>query len=305
MRVAAAARIVVPLSSSLAARAYAVLQKPSILLSLALSELYSSHPLDAIVHFEEYMKDPSTPGDKRETAKKHLEEAMKKTSHLQIRTPAEAQVTIDGQSIPPPYTMVHVMPGAHAVEARLASKTKSATIAPKPGDTVPIDLTFEGEPTPPPIAPPPDPTATNNPTSATNANPPTATEPSPSTPAPSTWSTMKTLAVVSWVGAVGAGVAGGLLLGSSAHKADEGRRATEGVPTCVGVSSPQCDTGRDAAATSADLKTAGIVAIVGAGALAVTGFVLFLWPKRGPTASAASRSAIVVQPSGLGLVHRF
>ena len=59
-------------------QAYAVLQKPSILLNLALSELYSNHPVAAIGHFEQYIADASTPPDKRAKAKKHLEEALKK-----------------------------------------------------------------------------------------------------------------------------------------------------------------------------------------------------------------------------------
>jgi hypothetical protein len=244
-------------------QAYAVLQKPAILLNLALSELYSNHPLDAIVHFEEYMKDPSTPGDKRETAKKHLEEAMKKTSHLQIRTPAEAQVTIDGQSIPPPYTMVHVMPGAHAVEARLASKTKSTTIAPKPGDTVPIDLTFEGEPTPPPIALPTDPTATSNPPSATN-NPPSGTEPSPGTAGASSsrmWWVVPAALGLAGLGGLGVGFVFASQQESSLEDADALRR---GGPSnvCFDRASSQCrayESKLDDASTQGTVSTIGYI----------------------------------------------
>lgn len=276
-------------------QAYAVLQKPSILLNLALSELYSNHALDSLPHFEDYIKDPSTPPDKREKARKHLEEAMKKTSHLQIRTATDAEVKIDGRVVAPPYTMVHVMPGAHAVEARVGAKTKSANIDAKPGDTIPMDLLIEGEPSAPPID------ASSSSDARSSMSPPTA-EPPVVPPEPSSWWMTRTLGVVAWVGGAAAVTAGGVLLKSADDKADDGRRAAEGVPTCTGISSPACDAARDAASTSAQLMSGATVALVGGATLVASGFVLFLWPRQKTTANSA---AFVVQGSGVGFTRSF
>jgi hypothetical protein len=270
-------------------QAYAVLQKPSILVNLALSELYSNHPLDAIVHFEEYMKDPSTPPDKRDKSKKHLEEAMKKTAHLQIRTSTDAQVTVDGRPVAPPYTAaIHVMPGAHSVEARLAAKTKSANVDPKAGDTVPIDLTFEGEPaTPPPVEPVP-----NNTTSPSSGNPPPGTEPPPIAATPSPSAARWIVPVALGVAALGSAAVGFVFAQQNQSSLDDAEALRRSGPSniCADRSSPQCqsyESKLDDASSQATISTIGYVAsgVFLAGAIATFVF----WPK--PIASSTKSSA--------------
>jgi hypothetical protein len=92
-------------------------------------------------------------------------------------------------------------------------------------------------------------------------------------------------------------------LKSSGDKADEGRAATANVPTCVGVTSPACDQGKSAASSSASLKTGGAIALVGAGALAVTGVVLFFWPRADRTSGKGT--ALTIHGTGFELVQRF
>ncbi|MDB4946156.1 MAG: hypothetical protein JWP97_5690 [Labilithrix sp.] len=144
------------------AQSYAVLQKPSILMNLGLSEVYSNHPLEAIPHLEQFIKDASSPADRRERARRALEEAMKKTGHLAVKASPEASVTVDGK--PPaqtPPAVVHVAPGAHTVEAKAGAKTKNAAVDAKAGETTNVDVSFDA---PPPVAatpvvaqPPPNP----------------------------------------------------------------------------------------------------------------------------------------------------
>lgn len=279
-------------------QAHAVLQKPSILLNLALSELYSNHPLDAIVHFEDYIKDPSTPADKRDKARKHLDEALKKTAHLQIRTAPEAQVTVDGRPISPPYTSAfHVMPGPHSVEARLASKTKSATVDPKPGDTVPIDLTFEGEPAPPA----PNPTANTNTYPQPPAPEPPGSEPPPITPTPSSrmwWLVPGALGVVG-LGGVAAGFVFASQQQSSLDDADALRRAGPS-NICADRASAQCQSYEarlDDASTQGTLSTVSYIggAVFLAGS-AVTAFIL--WPRSGTKSSAIIAPFVTSSSSG-------
>jgi tetratricopeptide (TPR) repeat protein len=142
------------------AQAHAVLQKPGILLNLALSELYGGRPVEAIAHFEQYMRDPSTEPDKRDRAQKHLDEALAKTAHLEVRTAASARTVIDGIAVEPLPPVFHVMPGRHVVEARHGAKTKRVEVDLRAGEKAPIDLAFEvdekalSEPAPEGKAPP-------------------------------------------------------------------------------------------------------------------------------------------------------
>jgi hypothetical protein len=283
-------------------QAYAVLQKPSILLNLALSELYSNHPLDAIVHFEEYIKDPSTPADKRDKSKKHLEEAMKKTAHLQIRTAADAQVTIDGRPVSQPYTTaVHVMPGAHSVEARLGSKTRSANVDPKPGDTVPIDLTFEGEPSAP-VDPPPSAATTTNASANANANPNAPTnnapgsEPPPVSPSPSSSSARWIVPVALGVGALGGAAVGFIFAQQNQSSLDDAEALRRAGPSniCADRSSSQCqayESKLDDASSQATISTVGYVAsgVLLAGAIATFVF----WPRNATSKKSSSMRPLI------------
>jgi hypothetical protein len=229
---------------------------------------------------------------------------MRKTAHLQIRTSSDAQITIDGQSIPPPYTMVHVMPGAHAVEARLATKTKSATIAPKPGDTIPIDLTFEGEPTPPPIAPPPDPTATNNPTSATNDNPPSGADLQPGTAGASSsrmWWVVPAALGLAGLGGLGVGFVFASQQESSLEDADALRR---GGPSnvCFDRASSQCrayESKLDDASTQGTVSTIGYI---GGGAFLVASAItaVLLWPRASKSNASRTFIAPAITPTSSG-----
>lgn len=268
-------------------QAYAVLQKPGILLNLALSELYSNHVLEAIPHFEQYIKDPTTPSDKRDAAKKHLDEALKRTGHLQVRTAADAEVKLDGRPLSPPYSsLVHVQPGTHALEARLGDKTKQATIDAKPGDTVAVDLVFENAP-PEPVAPP-SPSASATVSAAETTTP---AEPAPS-PSAARWIVPAALGVLALGGlAVGIGFA-------SAHDStlDDAESLRRAGPSniCADRASPQCqayESKLSDASTQTTISTIGYIsaAVLAAGAIAT----FFFWPKPSPT-----KTSFVVTPFG-------
>ena len=113
-------------------QAYSVLPKPGILINLALSELYAGHELDALSHLEQYLADPSAPAEKRDRAQRALDEAMKKTSHLSIKSSASAEVKVDNKLVS--LTTVHVMPGTHALEARAGEKVRSQSVDVKAGE---------------------------------------------------------------------------------------------------------------------------------------------------------------------------
>lgn len=286
-------------------QAYAVLQKPGILLNLALSELYSNHPVEAVGHLEQYIADPSTPADKREKAKKHLDEAMKKTGHLEVRTAAQAQVKLDGRPVAPLPPTVHVMPGAHTLEAKLGTKTRTASVDAKAGETTPVDLAFEPETAPAPIAPP---TSSGNPSTpppSGDVHPPT--EPPPTSPTRESFWGVRSIGgiALAGVGAVALG-AGLVFKGDEASERDRANELAAGLPPsgCTGSSSQQCrdladavQSRDDAASRAQAMFVVGGVAL-GVGAVLVASAVV--WPHR--RESTAARFVPLAGPKQAGLL---
>ena len=131
-------------------QAYSVLPKPGILINLALSELYSGHELESITHLEQYLADPSAPADKRDRAQRTLDEAMKKTSHLSLKSTPGSEVKVDNKLVS--LSTVHVMPGAHTLEARAGDKSKKESVTLAAGEKKEVDLSFDA---PAVVTPPP------------------------------------------------------------------------------------------------------------------------------------------------------
>jgi hypothetical protein len=285
-------------------QAYAVLQKPSILLNLALSELYSNHPVEAIAHLEQYMNDPSTPADKREKAKKPLDEAMKKTGHLEIRTAPQAQVRLDGKPIAVTASPVHVMPGAHALEAKLGAKTKTANVEAKAGETTAVDLAFEQEPAPGPATPPPSSTAASPaPPPGTDPGP---TEPPPTSPTRESFWGLRSIGglALAGVGAVALG-AGVVFKGSEASDRDRANELAAGLPPsgCTGSTTAQCRDLADAVQSRDDAaQNASTMFVVGGVTLGVGAVLVasaLVWPHRRET---TARIVPLAGPKQAGLL---
>ncbi len=291
-------------------QAYAVLQRPGILLNLGLSELYSNRPIEALAHLATYAKDTSSPAEKRERAKKAIDEALKKTGHLAVKTAPEARVEVDGTPASPSSSgVIHVMPGAHAVEARLGDKIKSATVDARAGETTNVDLAFDKESAggvapiaPAPVAP------------RSSETDPRFTEP-PHEPARSEtfWGvrSISGLALVG-LGAVGLGV-GLVSKGQESSQREEADRLAAGLPAadaCTGASSsrPECRdladavSSRDSAASRAGtfFVLGGVTAGVGA-ALVLSAVV---WPHRRESAAAGAvpRLIPVTGPTHAGVL---
>lgn len=125
-------------------QAYAVLQKPAILLNLALSELYTNRPLDAANHLDRYLAETDLPADKRERAKKAYEEAARKVGHLAIKVLPGTEVRVDGVAVTPPVpALVHVAPGTRVLDATRGKGTRSVTVAAVAGETLEVDLKID------------------------------------------------------------------------------------------------------------------------------------------------------------------
>lgn len=270
-------------------QAYAVLQKPGILLNLALSELYSNRPVEALPHFEQYLKDPSAPADKRERAKKAMDEAFKKTGHLTVKTAPEAQISVDGKVSPSGPAVIHVMPGVHSLEARLGGKTKTATAEARAGETTSVDLAFDKESVavPPAVVAP-----------ASTAVPPPVpdphfTEPPHDAVRTETFWGVRSIGGLVLLGAGAAGLVIGVVSkGQQSTHADKVNRLGGAIAPGACTSAPTADcrdladaiTARNDASARAGTFFAlgGVTAAVG-GALVVSAII---WPHRRDTSTA-------------------
>lgn len=280
-------------------QAYATMKVPNVVFNLARCEHFTGHYLEASRHYREYLRivDPkkTTPRE-RDDIDGWLKETSKYVGRLDISAPGGAHLVVDGERVgdAPLAEPYDVARGKHTVVAETNGKRLTAEVDAPAGATTKVAL---AEDPPGALGVP-----------VTSGTPPVTRDPDnvtapPREPDRSTWTGLKTAAVVAWVGAAAAGVTGGLLLKAGGDKADDSRNATAGVVTCVGVTSPACDEGKSAASASSHLKTGGTIAFVGAGALMVTGFVLFLWPRG--ERSSAQGTALTIRGAGLELVQRF
>jgi hypothetical protein len=268
-------------------QAYAVMQKPGILLNLGLSEIYSGHYVEGLDHLDAWLKDPSTPSEKKERAKKGYDEGYKKTGHLVVRTASGAEVKIDGKALPSGVVTAHVVPGPHKVEARLADKSKSVDTDAPAGVERTVELAFESAPLAP--APPSSNGAATPPVDGSHVEPPREE------PKASFWDTPRFAGLALFAVGVG-GVAAGVVFGSSSNsdkdKAD-GLRAQLQSNSCAGASPPAiCRDLKDARDSQDKNATLSTVFVVSGGVVAAAGAAVFLfWPHHknvqvAPTASA-------------------
>lgn len=293
-------------------QAYAVLDKPGILLNLALSELYSDHPLDALTHFEKYLAEGNPTPDKRERAKKGMDEAFKKTGHLAVTTSRAAELKVDDKPVTWPVPLVHVTPGAHVVTARLGDKTRTANADAKAGETANVDLTLD-DPSAGAAAGGVGAAGAGGVGAAGAASPGTSssssgvTEPPREAPATGSfwgWRSVTGL-VLMGVGAVGLGVG----IASAAEESSESDRAKDlaaGLPgnACVGSSSPACaDLASAVDARDSAGSRAGVLLPVGGAALGVGALLTLsaaIWPHRRD--SSAARIIPITGPRQAGLL---
>jgi hypothetical protein len=123
-------------------QAYALLERPTILWNLALTDEKTGHVLEALDHFKRFVHGPMGDAD-RVNAEKHIAGLMAQTAHLEVAAPAGAQVIVDGNQagVAPLADAVDVLPGPHHVEVASArGGTKEADVDAGPGQRVHVSL---------------------------------------------------------------------------------------------------------------------------------------------------------------------
>jgi hypothetical protein len=100
-------------------QAQAIDPRASQLRNLALTELHTHRPLDALRHLRAYIADAGTPPDARAASERNLASAYAQTGHLSITAPEGSHVKIDGNEvgIAPLKDAVDVAEGPHGVDA--------------------------------------------------------------------------------------------------------------------------------------------------------------------------------------------
>ena len=285
------------------AQAYAVLQTPKVLLNLARSELYASHPVEALAHLDQLMADPNLAADKRPDAKRLRDEAFKKTGHIAVKTSPEAEIRLDGRAVMAPgLTPLHVTAGSHAVEVRLpgTAKTKAANVDAKAGEVTSVDLTFDkDEPRHVHADPPPR-------LALSGADP--VTEPPPPVAEGSFWG-LRSIGGLALIGAgavtLGVGVGFKIDQGTQSSRVStlDARIPREGCDGS-GSATPDCRDLATAQATRNQDKTSGgtllVLGAVGVGAGAALVATAALWPHRQQTSGL--RIVPVTGPRQAGLI---
>lgn len=278
-------------------QAYATMRVPNVVFNLARAEHLSGRYLEAARHYREYLRiaDPKKLSKKdRDDVDTWLRETGKFIGRIEIAAPAGSHVSVDGERIgdAPLADPVDVEKGKHTVIAEVKGKRLSADADAPAGTVVKVALVEESAPLVPVVGAPsqPDP-ATHDVT------------PPPPKEELSWWTTTHSVGVGLSAAAVVAGVTGGVLLGAAGKKGDDGRKATEGIPSCVGVSSPQCDEAARDASSESSLRTGAGIAFVGAGLLLAGGITMMLWPTTKNTSGRAT--SVTVSGSSLQLTHSF
>ncbi len=257
-------------------QATALMRKPAIVWNLALTEEKTNHPVDALAHFKEYLRQLPPADPDRPRAQKHIDGLNAATGHIEVAAPMGAAITVDGtQSLgtAPLADVVDVSPGHHSVEARLGTVVKTVGIEGQAGQTTQAD--FRG------MDAAGGPGATAPQAEGGAPGPAEAAPPVREQATVYAYPTTRLVTVIAVGGAAliagGAGLAFGL---ESSDKATAAGTLRQQNPSCAGVTTGGC--GQLASDTSAQQSdhTVSTVLWVVSGVLAAGAVgAFFLWPK--------------------------
>jgi hypothetical protein len=127
------------------AQAYAVLTSIDLLYNLMRAEVKSGHPLEALVHIHQLLRDPKATTEDRAKAERLLEEANRATGHVAIEAPDGAEIVLDdvpsGEA--PIKEAYDVTPGKHTVAAKGSGSSRVVTVDAPAGQIVTARFALE------------------------------------------------------------------------------------------------------------------------------------------------------------------
>jgi len=288
-------------------QAYAVAHNPVVVWNLALTEEKTSHALDALGHFKEYLRLTPASDPDRAKAQNHLDRLNAAMGHLDVAAPAGAVITLDGTlalGAAPLADRVDVLPGHHDLEARFGSVVKTSGVDALAGRITRADFSaLEG-------------TVANAGTLSTQSGAPPPEAPVEPPPVPEQASPASSSSTARWVTVAVVGsaavIASGIALGygvASSHDASMAATLRQQVPSCAGVSSPDCQSlASDVSDQQNDHVISTAMWIVG-GTLAVGAVAAFLlWPRHRAGGAASSLVPVLglgTRSAGLGTAWDF
>lgn len=280
-------------------QAQAVYPRSSLLRNLALCELKTNRPLEALHHLRTYLADPAS--DSRDYAKKNLDDAYARTGHITVRAIEGAAVSVDGQAQgnAPFKDPIDLLPGKHLLEARLGERKLSRDVDAPAGSVIETDLRFEEKPAPIGVSAP----ANTEATAARSPVEPPHEEPRSS----ARWL---------WPAGLGLGVVAGVGLGlgfAAAHRSsvDEADRINASAPggnVCASAASDGCRARQDKLSTASNQATISNVSYIVGGAFlvaAITSAVVVYWPRASTTNNVALAPLLGPGVGGFQLSRNF
>jgi hypothetical protein len=285
-------------------QAYALLEKPTILWNLALTDEKTGHLLEALDHFRQYARNASGPDD-HSNADKHIAALVAQTTHLDVAAPPGAQVVVDGNAagVAPLPEAVDVLPGPHRLEARTAQSTRTADVDGLAGQLVHVNLL------PPPVLAPEPAPETHDP--APNPEPALPETPAPvESPSPAT-GRVTAVAVLGAAAAASAGFGVYFALQSQNNeRAAEGYRQANPSSACFNPSSAaqvnMCTSWNDNVQAQGRDAILSDVLYVAGGALVVGAVATWLlWPSETRTGAVVVTPVVGTAGAGVRAMGRF
>jgi hypothetical protein len=268
------------------AQAYAVLTSLDLLHNLMRAEVKSGHPLEALVHIRQMLRDPKATTEDRAKAERILEEANRVTGHVAVEAPEGAEIILDdvpsGEA--PVKEAYDVTPGKHTVAARANGASRVLTVDAPAGQLVTARFAIEATraPTlsaPVPVATGPTPTTPPPP-------PPPAKEPEPppvETHSHAHESQARIIApvVIGALGVVAFGVGAGMGLASQGQESSATSfRATNPPGFCANQASSTCLQYQSILSSQQQDTNISRVLLVTGAVLVVAAVVTYLaWPR--------------------------
>lgn len=254
-------------------QAQAVYPRSSLLRNLALCELKTNRPLEALRHLRTYLADPAS--DSRDYAKKNLDDAYARTGHITVRATEGAALSIDGQAQgnAPFKEPIDLLPGKHVLKARLGERKRARDVDAPAGSLIETDLRFEEQPGPIGVSA----KANTEPTGAQSPAEPPREEPRSS----ARWLLPAGLGL-GFVAGMGLGLGFAVAHRSSVDEADRINASAPGGNVCANPASDGCRARDDKLSTASNQATISDYSFVIGGAfavLAVTSAVILYWPR--------------------------
>lgn len=294
--------------------AYELHPSANALWNLAVAELHSHHPLDAVRHLRRYVAlTDAAPRDVSTAKDKLIPQAEKETSRIRLQASPGARVTIDGAAVEgaaPFEQPVDVAPGTHQVVANDERGTRQTEVLALAGQIVVADVAIPQDApaaATPTLALAPTPASTPAPAPSPSPSPSPTLPDEPPPPAPRDTSTARLVTTLSLGGAaaVSLGIGAGFLL-DAANQQSRANRASEQIlntpSACAGSSSAACADLHAANSTQASDRNAALGFAIAGGVLAAGAAVVWIaWPRSKERANETPPSARVAPALGPGV----